>query len=117
MSFDYNLNNDSELLLLSLKGNLINKQQVTNLLADIDFHFNEGVKNVIIDLAEMMYMNSTGLNILVNILTQCRNAGGDVVITNIPEKINKLLIITKLNNVFNIADSLEEAKKQLRILS
>ena len=56
-------------------------------------------------------MNSTGLSILINIFTQTRNRGGEVVITNIPEKINKLLIITKLNSIFNIEETVEAAKK------
>ena len=38
-------------------------------------------------------MNSTGLNILINILTKSRNAGGETVIANIPEKVKQLMIM------------------------
>jgi len=58
-------------------------------------------------------MNSTGLSILINLFTQTRNRGGELVITNIPEKINNLLVITKLNSIFNIEDTVEDAKKIL----
>jgi len=73
----------------------------------------DGIKNVLIDLAEMQYMNSTGLSILINILTQTRSKGGEVVVANVPEKINKLLVITKLNSVFNIKENIELAKTEL----
>ena len=58
-------------------------------------------------------MNSTGLSILINILTQTRSKGGEVIIANVPEKINKLLLITKLNSVFTIKDNIELAKTEL----
>lgn len=113
MSFSFEIKKDEELILISLKGNLMGKQQVESLLEEIDFFFNEGLKKIIIDLSEMEYMNSTGLNVLINIFTQARNKGGEVIITNIPEKINQLLIITKLNSIFNIEKTVEAAKKIL----
>ena len=113
MSFSFNIKKDNELILVSLEGNLMSKQQIQELLDEIDFFFNEGIKKIIIDLSEMQYMNSTGLSILINIFTQARNKGGEVVITNIPEKINQLLVITKLNSIFNIEDTVEDARKVL----
>jgi len=61
----------------------------------------------------MEYMNSNGLNILINILTLTRSKGGEVVLANIPARINKLLVITKLDSVFEIKDSIANAKKKL----
>jgi len=113
MSFSYQIKKDSDLLIVSLKGNLIGKEQVGELFNEIEFEINEGVENIIIDLAEMLYLNSTGLSIFIQILTKVRNNGGDVVVVNVPEKINKLLVITKLNSVFNIKDSVENAKLEV----
>jgi anti-sigma B factor antagonist len=113
MSFSYQIKKDNDLLIVSLKGNLIGKEQVGELFNEIEFEINEGVENIIIDLAEMLYLNSTGLSIFIQILTKVRNNGGDVVVVNVPEKINKLLVITKLNSVFNIKDSVENAKLEL----
>jgi anti-sigma B factor antagonist len=113
MSFSYKIEKDNSFINVSFIGNLMNKQQIQSLLDEIDFYSNEGINKIIIDLSEMKYMNSTGLNILINIFTQTRSKGGDVIITNIPEKINKLLVITKLNSIFNIKETVEEAKKVL----
>jgi anti-sigma B factor antagonist len=113
MSFSFEINKEDQLIHISLEGNLMSKQQVQDLLNEIDFFFNEGVKKIIIDLSKMQYMNSTGLSILINIFTQARNKGGEVIITNIPDKINQLLIITKLNSIFNIEETVEDAKKVL----
>ena len=113
MSFSFNIKKEESILIVSLGGNLMNKLQIQPMLDDIEFHGSEGVKKIIIDLTEMEYMNSTGLSILINIFTQTRNKGGEVVITNIPEKINQLLVITKLNSIFNIEETVEDAKKIL----
>jgi len=113
MSFSSQIKVDDQLVLISLSGNLINKNQVEDLLNELDFYLNEGKRNIVIDLIEMQYMNSTGLSVLINIFTQVRNRGGEVVLINIPEKINKLLLVTKLNSIFNVENTLEDAKKVL----
>ena len=113
MSFSYNIKKDTDLLIVALQGNLIGKEQIGELFNEIDFELAEGVENIIIDLEDMQYLNSTGLSIFIQILTKVRNNGGDVVVVNVPEKINKLLVITKLNSVFNIKDSVENAKLEL----
>lgn len=113
MSFSYKIQKEAEYIHVSLIGNLMSKDQVETLFSEIDFYFNEGIKKIIVDLTEMKYMNSTGLSILINLFTQTRNRGGELVITNIPDKINNLLVITKLNSIFNIENTVEEAKKIL----
>ena len=111
MSFSFYIKKEHNVLIIALKGNLNSKQQAGNLLEEIDFYFNEGINAIILDLAEIEYMNSSGLGVFISILTQTRNRNGEVVIINIPKKVNQLLVITKLNNVFNIAHNLQEAKK------
>ena len=113
MSFSFDIKQDEDLILISLKGNLISKESVQDLLDEIDFLFSEGLRKIIIDLSEMKYMNSTGLSVLINIFTQARNKGGEVILVSIPEKINELLIVTKLNSIFNIEETVEAAKKIL----
>ena len=113
MSFSFEIKKEAELIQISLEGNLMNKQQIQSMLDELDFYFNEGIKKIIIDLSGMKYMNSTGLSILINIFTEARNKGGEVILTNIPEKISQLLIITKLNSIFNIEETVEAAKKVL----
>jgi anti-sigma B factor antagonist len=113
MSFSYLIEREDELMIVSLNGSLIAKPQVDGLFIDIENEMIEGGKNLMIDLTDMEYMNSTGLNVLINLLTQTRNKGGDVVIVNVPEKINKLLVITKLNSVFNIKENRALAKTEL----
>lgn len=114
MSFGFTISKEDELLVIALSGSLNAKQQAEELLDEIDFYYNEGINTIILDLQQMEYMNSSGLGIFISILTQTRNRNGEVFVVNIPKKINQLLVITKLSNVFNIALNIDDAKNRLK---
>ena len=69
-----------------------------------------GHNKIIADLSSVEWMNSSGLGVLISGLTTIRDAGGDIRLASVTDKINNLLTITKLSNVFQIFDTVEEAK-------
>lgn len=109
MIFTYQLQNNPKYATIQFNGNLVAPDQPADLIKDIDGLITNGVSNLIIDLSGLNQMNSTGLNLLINLLTKTRNAGGDTIIASIPERIQKLIVITKLNTVFSVAKNVEEA--------
>lgn len=109
MIFDYKLTKQNNLLSFVLYGELIDKNQATQMLADIDAEIEKANNKILLNLVDLKYINSSGLNILINILTKARKSGGDVAICNVNKKINELLVITKLNSVFNVVESVEKA--------
>ena len=54
-------------------------------------------------------MNSSGLGILIGGLTTMRNNGGDLKLAAPAEKVQNLLIVTKLITIFESFDTAEEA--------
>lgn len=68
-----------------------------------------GKKNVVIDLSKTKFMNSSGLGMLISGMTTMRNAGGDLRLANVADRIQSLLVITKLITVFKHFDSVDEA--------
>ena len=104
---------NDQTILASLKGRIVDTETANQLIAGIVAELNPPVNKVIVDLGEIDYINSNGLNSLISILTKTRTRGGEVVLININEKIQKLMLITKLNTVFNSADSKEEALAKL----
>ena len=54
-------------------------------------------------------MNSSGLGILIGGLTTMRNNGGDLKLANITDRIQSLLMITKLLTVFESFDTIDQA--------
>jgi anti-sigma B factor antagonist len=74
----------------------------------------EGKKHVIVDLKETLFMNSSGLGMLISGYTTIKNGGGNLKLANTTEKINSLLVITKLTSVFENYESVEEAVKSFK---
>ncbi len=74
----------------------------------------EGKKNLIVDLKETGYVNSSGLGMLISGYTTVKNAGGNLKLANLTEKIESLLVITKLITVFENYSSVDEAVKSYR---
>ncbi|MEW5797260.1 MAG: STAS domain-containing protein [Candidatus Zixiibacteriota bacterium] len=71
-------------------------------------------KRVVIDLAGVEWMNSTGLGILISSYTTLRNHQGELKLANVTDKIQSLLTITKLVSVFDAHDSVDEAIKSFK---
>jgi anti-sigma B factor antagonist len=109
MIFDYKSSKENQTNVYELSGELIDRDQAAKLLAEIDSAITKGENKILLNLSGLKYINSSGLNIFINVLTKARKAGGDVAICCVNKKINDLLVITKLNSVFNVTDSPEKA--------
>ncbi len=109
MNFEYQIKNESGYDIIYLKGNLMEKSEAQEMLNQINEMIEQGQKNFLLHLKDLKYINSSGISIMIGILTKARNAGGEVVITGLSSKIKQLLVITKLNSVFKITESIKEA--------
>ncbi len=113
MIFDFTISEQPAYVIVTLKGELIEKNQANDLLVKIDELLLSNKNKFAINMADLKYMNSSGLNTLIQLLTKARKSGGDTVIYNMNKKINELLLITKLNTLFKIFDTEEQALKSL----
>jgi anti-sigma B factor antagonist len=69
----------------------------------------QGHHHVVVDLDGVERMNSSGLGMLIGALTIVRNAGGDLRLANVHERVHQLLVVTKLLGVFSLHDSVADA--------
>jgi len=69
----------------------------------------EGNKHIVLNLAQLSYMDSAGLGDMVACYTTATKGGGKVKLANTTGKIKDLLAITKLLTVFDAFDSEAEA--------
>ena len=109
MDFSYQIKINDHYSILQLSGNLISEEQTKTIVDEVNKLIENKNHNFIVDLAAVNYMNSTGLNLLIKVLTKSRNSGGETIITKVPDRINKLFLISKLNNVFTVTDNSEDA--------
>ncbi len=94
-----------------LKGNVMGGPEAVDFGNSLKKLLAEGKKNVVIDLAEAKFMNSSGLGMLISALTTVKNADGQLKLSNVTDKIQSLLMITKLITIFETYKSVDEAVK------
>ena len=79
------------------EGSVVLRDEVRKLLAS-------GHKNILLNMAEVTYIDSSGIGELVSAYTTVRNQGGELKLLNLTKKVHDLLQITKLYTVFDIKD-------------
>jgi anti-sigma B factor antagonist len=99
----------SNTLILRISGDLIGEDSGSRLVDAVTDAVSHKVPACIIDISELRYINSSGIGVLITILTKFRNKGGDVYLMKPSENVKKLLVITKLNAIFHVVQSEEEA--------
>jgi anti-sigma B factor antagonist len=117
MNFGFTITEKTDNIgLIELEGDLNFKQDASDLLYEFEKRISEYKTKYIVNLGKLDHINSSGLNILIMLLTKARKAGGEVVITHVSEKIQKLFAITRLNSFFTVKENDEEAVKELNTI-
>lgn len=96
-------------VVIEFKGNVMGGPDAVSLNEKLHELIDADKTNVVVDLGKVKFMNSSGLGMLIGGLTTMRKAGGDLRIANATDKIESLLIVTKLITVFKHFDSVDKA--------
>jgi anti-sigma B factor antagonist len=98
-------------VVVELKGNVMGGDDTKDFNQLLHKFIDEGKKNVIVDLSGVKFMNSSGLGMLISGLTTMKRETGSLKLVNVTDKIESLLIITKLITIFESYESMDEAVK------
>ena len=106
---NYSIDERYNAVVMTLKGNVMGGPDGAKLHDDLRNLREQGKKNVVVDLSRVKFMNSSGLGMLISALTTMRNGDGDLRLANVADRIQSLLVITKLITVFKHYDNVDEA--------
>lgn len=71
------------------------------------------VNNIIIDLSNTSYCDSSGLSAILSANRLCKNSGGKFVLCGLQPNVQKMIEISQLNRVLNIEQDLDSAVASL----
>jgi anti-sigma B factor antagonist len=97
------------IILLDLRGRITLGRETEAFRRKIRELIDAGYRRLILDLAEITYIDSVGLSTLVASLTSVRKQGGDLKLVRLPPGVHQSLQIARLVTVFEIHNSLESA--------
>jgi anti-sigma B factor antagonist len=104
MPLDIGTREVSHVTILDLRGRIVLGDEIENLRSAVRCLVEEGKKKIILNLAEVDYIDSSGVGELVGSFTTVRKAGGELKLLNLTQKVHDVLHVTKLYTVFDIRD-------------
>jgi anti-sigma B factor antagonist len=90
--------------ILDINGRIVLGDEIGDLRTAVRNLIAEGKKKIILNLAAVDYIDSSGVGELVGSFTTVRNAGGELKLLNLTQKVHDVLHVTKLYTVFDIKD-------------
>ena len=103
-----------DVIVLDLKGKITLGEGDELLKDKVNSLVNQGHKKIVLNLAEVPYIDSAGLGEIVRTYTTVSRQGGNLKLVNLTKRITDLLSITKLLTVFETFDSEPEALKSFQ---
>ena len=97
-----------EILVLHCAGRIVAGPEVDTLHQTIRQELDQQ-PNVVLQLADVQFIDSSGLGTIVRLMSAARAAGGDVKICQLPSMMAKVLAMTNLHKVFEIYETEDEA--------
>ncbi|HEY5690951.1 MAG TPA: STAS domain-containing protein [Cyclobacteriaceae bacterium] len=105
----YTIDKQEKYCLLSLHEEKMDSSIAPNLKSQMITLQAEGVRNIILDLTDVKYTDSSGLSALLVGNRIFQEYGGVFVLAKLSEHTTKLIKISQLDSVFHILPSVEEA--------
>jgi len=103
-----------DVVVLALKGKLMGGPETMAVHEKVKELSENKVAKIVIDLSKVKWMNSSGLGILIGSMTTIKNAGGELKLAAVTEKVQSLFMITKLVTIFDTEDDVETAIKNFK---
>ena len=91
-------------VVLDLSGRITLGEGSVQLRDAIRGLISKGQKNILLNLADVNYIDSSGLGELVSAFTTAKNQQAEVKLLNLSKKVHDLLQLTKLYTVFDVKD-------------
>ncbi len=108
MNVTYTITEYNAVQVLSINS-LRDEWQNRQILKELQHKIDKGTNEFVIDLAQLNLMNSIGLNFLLSLFSKTRKTGGSLILANASQKIQRVLEVTKLSNVFNVQPTVKHA--------
>lgn len=109
MGFQFSIDIQSHAAVIHFDGKIMSEIDLDQLHSDLEKIITNTTANLIFNLEKLNYINSTGINFFMKNLTKTRIHQGDLILANIQATVGNLFKITKLNEIYTIYPTLEEA--------
>ena len=111
MALDMKEKETNGVTILVLSGRVVLGEESNQLRTKLKDLLGQGKTRLVLDLADVKYIDSAGLGTLVAGYTSAQNQGAGIKLANLTKKFDEQLHITKLVTVFDVFGSVADAVK------
>ena len=101
----------NEVMVLTIKWNLMGGSDTQELRDRIDELLDENVSEIVFDLGKVKWINSVGLGTLIACYTSVVNKNGSIRLARLTKKVKSIMIISQIIKVFKNYETVDEAVK------
>ncbi len=104
---------DGGIVVFEIEGNIIGGPDAMGFNDELQKLIGKGKNKFVLDMKSVEHINSSGLGILIASLNAVHQVNGNLKVANVSPRVFDLLKITKLNQIFELHESVEDAVKAL----
>jgi len=105
----FKVQKEEQYAILYTQSEKVHSLNAPDLKSELVFLIKSGFKNIIVDMAETRYCDSSGLSALLTGNRLSKEAGGSFVLSSLQPSVEKLVAISQLTSVFEIVPTKDEA--------
>ncbi|HEY3266314.1 MAG TPA: STAS domain-containing protein [Armatimonadota bacterium] len=98
---------------ISVRGE-VDVYTAPKLREEIHRRMDDGAIRLVVDLADVAYMDSSGLGVLIGALKRAREAEGDLIVAAPNPRIARILDVTGLSRIFNVHPTVADAVQAVK---
>ena len=106
---DFNIENRDNSTLIQVQTEKLDTHIAPALKSELVLVSGKGEKNIILDLEQCQYCDSSGLSAILVANRLCKNAGGTFVLCGLNDAVERLITISQLDTVLNITTTVDDA--------
>jgi len=100
--------------IVKIRGALIGDEETTEVRETVRCLIERGIRNIALDVSRVKWMNSNGLGTLMACYSAVDKVRGKIGLIKIPDKVHKIMSITRVHTLFDQFGSIREAVKAYR---
>jgi anti-anti-sigma factor len=112
---EFNIEKQENYTLVQVLAEKLDTNVAPSLKSELVLISGKGEKNIILDLNKVKYCDSSGLSAILVANRLAKNANGTFVLTGLNEAVDRLITISQLDTVLNIAYSTGEAEDIIQV--
>jgi anti-sigma B factor antagonist len=100
---------NGKIAIIEIKGSLVGDGDTDKFRGAVQDFIEQGNKCLVVNLGKVNYMNSSGIGAIISAYTSYKKVTGEVKLAGISDNVQNLLAVTKLIDIFDVHETVDEA--------